>query len=579
MPVFFNRFTDTTLSVDSDAEMQAAIDGARKEVLRAHPSVAPESIFVFSTPDGDVIMTFAVQVHVTLASGRTVPTFRYPFMDVIHNTVDLAELAPRLKKYAATKPFALDSFTVRLANEAVTTSWSRPLSLSRLGASGALEILESAVKTPRTPRTPRIPPPKTPKTPTPPLRTKPSTRSAAEAAAAAAAANNQIGAGSFGCVIEKPVTCAGPDAAVDVPVHAFNGLRKAGRVFKIQEQNDSLWKFNTEVLLRIDPRSAFLLPFESMCRVADLDDVADCKPIQYSVRPIVQLSMRRGVDMHKAASWLPLLKTHDELTVHIIEAFVDLFDGCALLCEHGIVHGDIKPANILYFPQDSKFRLIDYDFMSSFYFMSLSRQLDMETTFSRTGLAAYLRDNVGIDTVLRNFDDDRERFAFAVSSYFPAENILAYMCAVSDVKYQTQTPDWTKFSKFAARMFDEKCVQPLQKMFSRGSPRALRLFQMHLDLFKDGGVAYAQQFVDFVQDVVALNRTGTCASLFLDVYYPEKHDAFQLGYVLMQFMMQYDAAQNVVTSAVLHVANALLHPNPARRLSIDVAANVLRSLV
>ena len=321
-----------------------------------------------------------------------------------------------------------------------------------------------------------------------------------------------------------------------------------------------MWFLSKYVILRLDPRSEFMLPVESTCTLRDpVPSRATCAPLRRHGGPVAQLSMRRGKNI-STVRW-----TGQSFRAHLA-TIVKFFDGCARLTEFGFVHGDIKPDNILYFEEDSTLRLIDYDFLSNFNMTDLAGMRSQVTAifdrgeiFTRDSAVAYL--NTGssaLDVLL--MAERPSRFAIDVAPYFPPENHIGSSCV--DIVQKAAVVSVPIRRADIIRHFRTHTMH-LRSLLNSWLPRE---FFLRLTV---ASAAYEADYVAFLDSVLRDDASRTFTSSF----YPDKHDAFQLGVVLAYIVGMIFKNRNISASnfqsgicvVLLTSLNALLCADPSKR--------------
>ena len=372
--------------------------------------------------------------------------------------------------------------------------------------------------------------------------------------------HHELGRGSFGCVFESPLPCDTIESVTGLPVPATS-------VYKLMRAEDAavVWARNANLVLKLDASSIFTVPLRSRCRVTDVHAArAACAPMARS-DDIEQLAMQFGIVLTRFITWTQHVRT---LKAALKPLYV-LLRHCKRMNAAGVVHGDIKPDNILYFSSEARFKLIDYDFMASFYMDDAIPMQPMDVS------AHVSRPVVDMMLTARPLAPGC-RFAFNnVAYYFPPENDVASECREAALSRFPLHADMNDFVDACKQNFELR-ASALASELRAWLPMHLH---RHLTILHDHD-AYVAQFVVFVRDVLS----GTWPDLnaiFRKGYYPAAHDAFHFGYVFVFLVGQYASreAQDVrAVHTMLSISNDLLCPNPRERHTIGKAFDAVRAL-
>jgi serine/threonine protein kinase len=169
-----------------------------------------------------------------------------------------------------------------------------------------------------------------------------------------------VNRGAYGCVFSPPLPCK---------TKARTKAVRVGKIF-VDPEEAKLESKNNAVMHRVDPSYRFTIRTFGECttdvRDADpSDQIGTCSFIQENVSTqYLQLMYEHGGhDLHVVIdhpSEFPTLTFDD-----IIPMFVPLIEGLTTLANKKIVHGDIKPGNIMY-TQKHRLVLIDYGMLTTY---------------------------------------------------------------------------------------------------------------------------------------------------------------------------------------------------------------------
>jgi len=170
-----------------------------------------------------------------------------------------------------------------------------------------------------------------------------------------------IGQGSFGCIYRPSLRCASTGSSH--PPSTYEN--KVSKVVKQKNEQDEM--FGHELMDDIDPTFKFHFPRPHLCdpntdpiTVAKLEN---CSILRPSHVPRLLIMDDGGVSL--------LSFCNDSLDTYLAPSPVkhtwmfwnaarNLLEAVHELREHGVVHNDIKPANIVFDPRITSFKLIDF---------------------------------------------------------------------------------------------------------------------------------------------------------------------------------------------------------------------------
>ena len=412
-----------------------------------------------------------------------------------------------------------------------------------------------------------------------------------DAAAALPTHHSILGMGSYGCVYDTPLDCVSGLRIEPVRLDK-TGLPQDQWVYKVQKASSSAHLLAVNAILsEVDATHAFTVPILNSCNVAK-QRLKDCAPLKDYDGPLMQFTMSKGLDSSA------LTFTNYGI---VFEKLTDLFNGITKLGQAGFVHGDIKKANVLFFTSDNRFRLIDYDFVASMHLVplhsapvtkTLSGTPDA-TVFTRESWNAAVSDSKLLDVLQSDPESflSYAKFAVTCNVYFPPENIVLRMCwsALQRLKNGNYvTVSQADILESLKKQAEEWTDSYFDYFLMRKKPDGKKEF-MHerFELVKDMNYFGTAQrklkkcFTDIVERAGALNdpriqTTNFYLDMFRQAYYPHLHDAFQVGFFILQFVLQHQAhLQGDTIRRLLIAADALLCTNPAKRKDVWVAATYL----
>ena len=171
----------------------------------------------------------------------------------------------------------------------------------------------------------------------------------------AAPVSRVIGRGVHGCAIRPSIACNQKDPTI-------------GRISKVfetkREREDELRRHNS-IVRQIDPKHLFTMKLYLGCEIKRTDlseaELTQCafnhpdipRPITRSQVTLYQLVYQDGgLTLQQAAKTIPFEVIFDSLRT--------AFLGIQVMGEHGVIHTDLKPANIVYNDKTDTLAIIDF---------------------------------------------------------------------------------------------------------------------------------------------------------------------------------------------------------------------------
>jgi serine/threonine protein kinase len=162
-----------------------------------------------------------------------------------------------------------------------------------------------------------------------------------------------LGAGTYGCVFDKPFKCKTDKRFKEGVGKVFNNKQSADEEFK---ESTSFEEFDSE--------QAFTNPTLGKCSVTDDEvktdkDYKKCMIIKNKSQDYEQIIYKHtGVDLQVYAP-------KNKFDSTIVKGFVNVLKGLVSLQKFQRVHRDIKPPNML-ITDESKMLLIDFGLMCNY---------------------------------------------------------------------------------------------------------------------------------------------------------------------------------------------------------------------
>lgn len=175
--------------------------------------------------------------------------------------------------------------------------------------------------------------------------------------------NKFLGSGTYGCVFNPPLTCSDPKKHSALSSRQEN----VGKIYFHDGDFEEEKRLLQHVTHDIDPHGEFTVKFLGDCTTQpterDLVGASeDCRRMngfraKQVVYPDGGLDLKLYYTRHKQkpfkffALWKPLMT---------------VFKGLGVLHQKGLIHNDIKPANMLYSVKAGKVVMIDYGMMTTY---------------------------------------------------------------------------------------------------------------------------------------------------------------------------------------------------------------------
>lgn len=164
-----------------------------------------------------------------------------------------------------------------------------------------------------------------------------------------------IAEGSYGCVFSPPLKCLNKKKTTS---------SQAGKIFNnrdsMEEEKELAEKIN-----KIDPNGKWTIPYYGSCFVnvketRQTDNIYKCNRYTKHIPTTEQLIYKNGgIDLNHFINNFELLK-NTLFIDDLIPLFYNLLKGLRTLNEKQLAHCDIKPPNMLYDFDESKFYIIDF---------------------------------------------------------------------------------------------------------------------------------------------------------------------------------------------------------------------------
>lgn len=216
-----------------------------------------------------------------------------------------------------------------------------------------------------------------------------------------------IAEGSYGCVFSPPLKCLNKQKTT---------ASQAGKIFNSKDSMEEE-KELAEKINKIDPKGKWTVPYYGSCfinvkQTRPNDNIYKCNKYTKHIPITEQLIYKNGgIDLNHFINNFELLK--DILFIDdLIPLFYNLLKGLRTLNEKHIAHCDIKPPNMLYDFDKSKFYIIDFGLTTPYSNISSFSNYNMlnhvypyyPPEFKMyVQLIIHKNTNVNIDDILENY--------------------------------------------------------------------------------------------------------------------------------------------------------------------------------
>lgn len=164
-----------------------------------------------------------------------------------------------------------------------------------------------------------------------------------------------LGSGSYGCVFMPHLKCH----------KKFATKQAVGKIFDDERNFEDELKKVQDLQNIIDPQHKFTVPLLGFCDVGSQDiELQSCDIIHPSkhARHYKQILYKyAGISLH---DHMTQRKGSINAFIRFIKALEPILQGMHTLAQHNLVHGDIKPANIMIAKGSNKIALIDFGFLT-----------------------------------------------------------------------------------------------------------------------------------------------------------------------------------------------------------------------
>ena len=170
-----------------------------------------------------------------------------------------------------------------------------------------------------------------------------------------------VASGTYGCVFKPHLACNAKKNIIT------KSKKTIGKIFSDENEARNELSIHHYIFDSVDPHGDFTVQLFDKCTVSKFknnDGHERCSFIDDQSSPL----------FNKTQSYMQLIYEYGGISIDhylhnnkpsigkvkaLLKSFVALFEGVAKMHQHGFVHQDIKPANILYLPKKKKAKLID----------------------------------------------------------------------------------------------------------------------------------------------------------------------------------------------------------------------------
>ena len=164
-----------------------------------------------------------------------------------------------------------------------------------------------------------------------------------------------LGSGSYGCVFMPHLKCNNKNTT----------KQAVGKVFDTNSNFEDELKKVQELQNVIDPQNKFTVPLLGFCDVKSQDiELQSCDimhPSKHSTHYKQIMYKYAGISFH---DYMAQRKGSINAFTGLVKNLEPILQGISTLIEHSLVHGDIKPANIMVTKSMDKIALIDFGFLT-----------------------------------------------------------------------------------------------------------------------------------------------------------------------------------------------------------------------
>ena len=430
------------------------------------------------------------------------------------------------------------------------------------------------------------------------------------------------GSGSFGCIASTQIPCVdGVYAKGLKPQDALRHKDVSVVKFEAETAGNASW-VHREALHDLDPTGDFLLPLKAICKVNDPALVSTlrktCPVLNVSHAGTSTLEAPMEIFMDKGYPFLSEQYIKDVPFEDTIALLIPLFDGVARMDAEEVVHGDIKPENVLFFNHDgAKLKLIDFDFLTAY---DVLEPLTLKS--ARGPDAPDWRARIVPSLDFLKAYETNGLFERSENVYFPPETTFQNVCYSSALGRITGSRvrtfdrsfhltrawlesvlrrDWCDeldiCKPAVADMFNAHYVS-IRDRYTRTTldedtdaqrRRAEDMLARQAAITSPSDLAWRRkEIMDAItREYEKLRQRGQVGmttfysvSALVQTYAPDKHAAFQMGVLFLRVLLEYarrDSSGRVNYKSFLSLVNMLMKPLPDDRMSVADAAKLLRT--